>query len=187
MQDDIVKAIGVLNSGGVILYPTDTIWGLGCDATNENAVQKIFEIKNRADSKSMIILLNNINKIYSYVEEVPEVAVDIAELSDKPTTIIYCGAKNLAQNLIADDGSIGIRITKEKFTDQLLQKFRKPVVSTSANLSGEKPPSNFSEISDEIKSKVDYIVNYKQDELTINEPSSIIKIGKNNQVKVIRN
>lgn len=187
MQEDIINAIQVLQNGGVILYPTDTIWGLGCDATNKEAVQKIFEIKKRTDQKSMLVLLNNINFIYSYVEEVPEVALDIAELSDKPTTVIYPGAKNLAENLIAEDGSIGIRITTEEFTDKLLQKFRKPIVSTSANISGEKFPADFDEIADEIKEKVDYIVNYNQDKRVSRVPSSIIKVGLGSEIEVIRN
>jgi len=186
MQEDINNAIKVLQNGGVILYPTDTIWGIGCDATNEDAVKKIYEIKKREDSKSMLILLNNINFIRSYVDDVPEVALDIVELSEKPVTIIYSDAKNLAKNLIAEDGSIGIRITSEEFTDKLIQKFRKPLVSTSANISGEKFTGNFDDISDVIKNNVDYIVSYNQNKEVSKEPSSIIKIGKGNQIKVIR-
>ncbi len=186
MNEDIKKALEVLKSGGVILYPTDTVWGLGCDAANKEAAEKIFKIKKRNEQKSMLILLNNINAVYSYVEIVPEIAFDIIELSDKPITVILPGAKNLAENLIADDGSIGIRITKEPFTEQLLQKFRKPIVSTSANIAGTKTPLNFAQISEEIKKSVDYIVNYKQDELTEGRSSSIIKIGLSNEVKVIR-
>lgn len=186
MQEDINNAIQVLQNGGIILYPTDTIWGLGCDATNKEAVQKIFEIKKRTDQKSMLILLNNINFIRSYVEEVPEVALDIAELSDKPITVIYPGAKNLAENLIAEDGSIGIRITAEEFTDKLIQKFKKPIVSTSANISGEKFPADFDEISEEIKEKVDYIVTYNQNKKVSRVPSSIIKVGLGSEIEVIR-
>ncbi len=186
MNDDIKKAIDVLNSGGVILYPTDTIWGLGCDATNKDAVEKIFKIKKRSESKSMLILLNNIGSVYSYVEQVPEIAFDIIELSDKPVTVIFPGAKNLADNLIAKDGSIGIRIPRENFTEQLLQKFRKPIVSTSANIADTETPLNFVQISEEIKNNVDYIVEYKQNDLSSGKSSSIIKIGLNNEVKVIR-
>ncbi|MCD4794438.1 MAG: threonylcarbamoyl-AMP synthase [Bacteroidales bacterium] len=185
MQEDINKALKVLQNGGVILYPTDTIWGIGCDAKNEKAVEKIYKIKKRDDKKSMLILLNNINHIYSYVEDVPEIALDIVELATKPTTIIYQRAKNLAENLIAEDGSIGIRITSEKFTDKLLQRFKNPVVSTSANVSGDPAPENFYEISEKIKLNVDYIVNYKQD-IRANQASSIIKIGLSNEIKVIR-
>lgn len=186
MNEDINKALEVLKSGGIILYPTDTIWGLGCDAANKDAVEKIFKIKKRNEQKSMLILLNNISSIYSYVEIVPEIAFDIIELSDKPVTVIFPGAKNLAQNLIAEDGSIGIRITHERFTEQLLKKFRKPIVSTSANVANTETPLNFSEISNEIKEKVDYIVEYKQEETILGNPSSIIKIGLSNEVQVIR-
>jgi len=186
MNEDINKALEVLKSGGIILYPTDTIWGLGCDAANKDAVEKIFKIKKRNEQKSMLILLNNISSIYSYVEIVPEIAFDIIELSDKPVTVIFPGAKNLAQNLIAEDGSIGIRITHERFTEQLLKKFRKPIVSTSANVANTETPLNFSEISNEIKEKVDYIVEYKQEETILGNSSSIIKIGLSNEVQVIR-
>lgn len=186
MKEDINHALEVLRSGGIILYPTDTIWGIGCDATNHDAVERIYDIKKRQDHKSMLVLLNNINFIGSYVEEVPEIAIEIIEIADKPTTIIYSGAKNLAENLISDDGSIGIRITKELFTSKLLDRFRKPIVSTSANISGERSPLNFSEISEDIKQSVDYIVKYKQDEEYRGKASSIIKIGRSNEVKVIR-
>ena len=185
MNEDIKKAIEVLKAGGIILYPTDTLWGLGCDAKNEKAVEKICKVKKRDDRKSMLILLNNINFIRSYVEEVPEIAMDIIELANKPTTVIYPGAKNIAKNLIAEDGSIGIRITTEEFTDKLLQQFKNPIVSTSANISGDPSPESFNDISDEIKSSVDYIVNYKQ-EMKANKPSSIIKIGLSNEINVIR-
>ena len=186
MQEDIKNAIKVLKNGGLILYPTDTIWGIGCDATNEAAVKKIYQLKQRSDSKSMLISLNNINFIRSYADDVPEVALDIVEISEKPVTIIYSNAKNLAKNLIAEDGSIGIRITQEEFTDKLLQKFRKPIVSTSANISGEKSAINFEDISEKIKENVDYIVKYNQTKQMLQTPSSIIKISSNNEIKVIR-
>ena len=185
MNEDIKKALEVLKTGGLILYPTDTLWGIGCDAKNEKAVEKIYKIKKRDDRKSMLILLNNINFISSYVEEVPEIALDIVELANKPTTVIYPGAKNIAKNLIAEDGSIGIRISTEEFTDKLLQRFKNPIVSTSANISGDPSPESFNDISDEIKSNVDYVVNYKQDAIA-NKPSSIIKIGLSNEINVIR-
>ncbi len=187
MIEDINKATEVLKNGGIILYPTDTVWGLGCDATNRDAVDKIFQIKNREDNKSMLILLNNINLIYSYVDEVPEIAIEIIEVSDKPITIIFPGAKNLAKNLIAPDGSIGIRITGEAFTYRLLQKFKKPLVSTSANFSGEAFPLNFKDISDELKGKVDYIVNFNQNKQINSKPSGIIKVGLSNEIQIIRN
>ncbi|MFV0366126.1 MAG: L-threonylcarbamoyladenylate synthase [Mangrovibacterium sp.] len=186
MKNDIIKALDVLHNGGVILYPTDTIWGIGCDATNAEAVKRVYEIKKRADSKSMLVLMENINLIDRYVGEVPEIAYDLIELSEKPVTIIYDGAKNLASNLIAEDGSVGIRISSEPFTQQLIQRFRKPIVSTSANISGEASAAFFEEISEEIKSAVDYIVGYRQDDKTPSTPSSIIKLGCSGQIKVIR-
>ncbi len=186
MHDDIKKALEVLKGGGVILYPTDTIWGIGCDATNEEAVQRIYEIKKREDSKSMLVLMENPALLDRYVEEVPEVAWDLVEITTTPLTVIYPGAKNLAKNLIAEDGSIGIRFTKEAFTSQLLQRFRRPLVSTSANISGEKSPAFFDEISEEIKSAVDYIVEYRQDDTTSSQPSSIIKLGPGGQIDIIR-
>jgi len=184
--DDIVKAVEVLRSGGIILYPTDTIWGIGCDATNPAAVSRIYEIKQRQDTKSMLILMENPNLLNSYISEVPEIAWELIEVADTPLTIIYPGAKNLAANLLAKDGSVGIRITNEAFTQQLIQRFRKPVVSTSANISGQKSPQNFVEISDEIKKSVDFIVSFRQDDLTRSNPSGIIKLGVGGQIEVIR-
>jgi L-threonylcarbamoyladenylate synthase len=186
INEEIKKAVEIMRSGGIILYPTDTIWGIGCDATKPTAVKKIYDLKQRSDSKSMIILLDKPGKIESYVEEMPSIAWDIIELSDKPTTIIYSGAKNLAENLIAEDGSIGIRVTKEEFSKKLCERFRNPIVSTSANISGEPSPACFSEISEEIRNGVDYIVNFRQKEHTKAIPSSIIKLEKGNVVTVIR-
>ena len=186
MEEDIKKALEVLKNGGIILYPTDTIWGLGCDATNEKAVEKIYQIKKRSDQKSMLVLLENPAKIPSYVNEMPDITWDLIELSDKPLTIIYSEAKNLAQNLIADDGSIGIRISSDDFNQKLIQRFRKPIVSTSANVSGEPSPQNFDEISQEIINSVDYVVTWRQDDYTKAKPSSIIKLGKGNEIQIIR-
>jgi len=186
MHNDIKKALEVLKTGGVILYPTDTIWGIGCDATNTEAVSRVYEIKKREDSKAMLVLMENPNRLNSYVDEVPEIALDLIDVTDKPMTIIYSGAKNLAKNLINSDGSIGIRITEEAFTQQLIQRFRKPIVSTSANISREAPAQNFSEISQEIIDAVDYVVEYRQDEMTKAQASSIIKIGTDWGIKVIR-
>ena len=185
-REDINKGLDVLHRGGIILYPTDTIWGIGCDATDAEAVQRVYQLKQREDSKSMLVLLENPNLILSYIEEMPEVAWDLIEFAEKPTTIIYDKAKNLACNLIAEDGSIGIRITKEAFTQNLIQRFRKPIVSTSANISGQPSPANFFDIADEIKASVDYIVTYRQEE-KINPPaSSIIKLGTSGLIKIIR-
>ena len=186
MHDDLKKAVEVLKSGGIILYPTDTIWGIGCDATNTEAVKRIYDIKKREDSKSILILMENPALLNRYVDEVPEVAWDLVELSTTPLTVIYPGAKNLAANLVAEDGSIGIRFTKEEFTRQLLQRFRRPIVSTSANISGEKSPAFFDEISEEIKESVDYIVEYRQDDRMPSQPSSVIKLGPGGQIDILR-
>ena len=184
--EDLNKSIEVIKNGGVILYPTDTIWGIGCDATNPIAVERIYQIKQRSDRKSMLVLLENPNRIPSYINEMPEIAWDLIELTDKPLTIIYSGAKNLAPNLIAEDGSIGIRISEDPFNQKLIQKLQKPLVSTSANISGEKPPSNFSEISQDIITLVDYVVEWRQDEITKAEASSIIKLGPKGEIQIIR-
>lgn len=186
MHNDLKRALEVLKAGGIILYPTDTIWGIGCDATNPEAVQRIYEIKKREDSKSMLVLMENPALLERYVDEVPEVAWDLVEISTTPLTVIYPNAKNLAKNLIAEDGSVGIRFTKEKFTSQLLTRFRRPLVSTSANISGENSPANFDQISEEIKSQVDYIVEYRQDDTCKSQPSSIIKLGPGGRIDIIR-
>ena len=185
-QDDIENALHTLQTGGMILYPTDTIWGIGCDATNPAAVEKIYQLKKRSDAKSMLVLLENPNLLHSYVAEVPEIAWQLIDVADKPMTIIYSGAKNLASNLIAADGSIGIRITTEKFTEELIRRFRKPIVSTSANISGNDAPKNFSEIDDIIKNSVDYVVQYRQDDMNEATPSSILKVGIGGQIEIIR-
>lgn len=175
-----------MREGGVILYPTDTIWGIGCDATNEDAVRRVYEIKQRQDSKAMLVLVDSSVKVDFYVRDVPEVAWDLIDLADKPLTIIYSGARNLAANLLAEDGSVGIRVTNEDFSKRLCQQFRKAIVSTSANISGQPSPKNFSEISEEVKSAVDYIVGYRQEEMSNPKPSSIIKLDKGGVVKIIR-
>ena len=185
-QEDLRKAVEVLQKGGLILYPTDTIWGIGCDATNPDAVRRVYALKQRADSKSMLVLVGNEVRLNAYIQEVPEMAYNLIELSDKPLTIVYPGGKNLAENLLAEDGSIGIRVTKEAFSRALCQKFRKPVVSTSANVSGDPSPSNFSEISETIVKGVDYVVKYRREEMNNPAPSGIIKLGVDGQVKVIR-
>ncbi len=186
MQQEIKKTLDILYSGGIILYPTDTIWGIGCDATNEEAVQKIYKIKQREDSKSMLVLIDDTFRIPSYIDEMPEIAWDLIELSEKPLTIIYPAAKNLAKNLVAKDGSIGIRVSHDEFTKELIRRFKKPIVSTSANISGQPAPAFFDEINEEIKSAVDYIVNHRQDDTTKSAPSGIIKLGVNGEVQVIR-
>ncbi|MDD2799092.1 MAG: L-threonylcarbamoyladenylate synthase [Bacteroidales bacterium] len=186
MQQDIIEACKVLQAGGVIIYPTDTVWGIGCDATNEAAVQKVFEIKKRADSKAILVLVDSSVKVDFYVSDVPEIAWDLIEYTEKPLTLIYPNARNLAHNLVAEDGSIGIRVTKEEFSHKLCQRFRKAIVSTSANISGKPTPSNFDEIEEEILNSVDYVVNYRQNDVSKPKPSGIIKIDKGGLFKIIR-
>lgn len=186
MNDDLKKACEVMAAGGLILYPTDTIWGIGCDATNEEAVRRVYGLKRRSDHKAMLVLLDSEAKLNGYVSNVPDIAWDLIEVADKPLTIIYSNAKNLAPSLVGEDGSVGIRITREAFSRQLCERFRKPVVSTSANISGEPSPASFSEISEEVKKGVDYIVEYRQDDQTKAKPSSIIKLGDGGLVQVIR-
>ena len=185
LKEEVRKACEVLKNGGIILYPTDTIWGIGCDATNELAVKRIYELKHREDNKAMLVLLDDVGKLASYVE-VPDVAYELLEVNDKPMTIIYPNAKNLAKNLIAQDRTIGIRITSEVFTKALLYRFRKPIVSTSANISGEPSPKCFAEISDAVKSAVDYVVDFRQEETSNPAPSSIIKLGVGGEIQIIR-
>ncbi len=185
-SEDIRKALDVMNRGGIIVYPTDTIWGLGCDATNADAVRRIYEIKHRDDSKALISLVDSEAKVEFYVKEVPEVAWQLMEVADKPMTIIYDGARNLAPNLIADDGSIAIRITSEAFSRELCRRFKKAVVSTSANISGEPAPKTFAEINPEVLAAADYVCTSRRDENTPHVPSSIIKLGVSGEIKIIR-
>lgn len=186
MKEDIKLALDVLKNGGVILYPTDTIWGLGCDATNAEAVKKVYEIKQRSDSKSMLVLLDNPGYLTYYVKEVPEIAYDLIELADKPLTIIYPGAQKLAENLIAADGSIGIRFPNDDFCKQLIGRFKKPIVSTSANISGKPSPQHFQDIDKEVIEKVDFVVKYRQDDFSPSQPSSIIKLSAKGEIVIIR-
>ena len=185
-SDDIRQAIDVMNRGGIIAYPTDTIWGLGCDATNADAVRRIYEIKRRDDSKALITLVDSEAKVEFYVKEVPEVAWQLIEVADKPLTIIYDNARNLAPNLIAEDGSIAIRITSEPFSRELCRRFKKAIVSTSANVSGEPSPKTFAEISREILDAVNYVCTSRRDENAPHTPSSIIQLGVSGEIKVIR-
>ncbi len=186
LREEIAKAIEVLKSGGTILYPTDTIWGIGCDATNEQAVKKVQELKGRIASKSLIILLDNENKLGGYVREVPEIAYDLIEYAEKPLTIIYSGAKNLAPNVINEDGSIGIRIVKYPFCEQLIQRFRLPIVSTSANTSGNPAPKNFADIEEDVLNGVDYVVNWEQYDMAEKTPSTIMKLEPDGRFSFIR-
>ena len=186
MTEDIKKACEVMQAGGIILYPTDTIWGIGCDATDEKAVQRVYDLKRRADNKAMLVLMDSSAKLNMYVNDIPDIAWDLIEVADKPLTIIYSNAKNLAENLLADDGSVGIRITNEEFSRRLCERFRKPLVSTSANVSGDPSPANFSEVSEVLKDGVDYIVSYRQDDMGKAQPSNILKLGAGGLIQVIR-
>ncbi len=186
MKEIITKAVETLKAGGIILYPTDTIWGIGCDATNAAAVAKVYKLKQREDSKSMLVLVETPNRLSSYVSKVPEIAWDLIELTEKPLTIIYPGAKNLAKNLVAADGSIGIRVVKHEFCEQLIKRFGKPIVSTSANVSGKPSPKDFYSVSDEIVKGVDIIIPEEFDTSKGQNPSGIIQLGVNGEVKVIR-
>lgn len=185
-EDDLKSALNALKSGGIILYPTDTIWGIGCDPTNTEAVERIYKIKQRTDSKSLIILTDNVNRIAQYVKYVPEIAYELIDVTDTPLTIIYPEAKNLAQNLIASDGSVGIRVCSDDFCSELIRRFRKPIVSTSANISNNPSPSTFYDISQEIIGSVDYVVAHRQNDLEKRTASSIIKIEANGAIKIIR-
>lgn len=173
-------------NGGIILYPTDTIWGIGCDATNEDAVRKVYDIKQRSDSKALLLLTDSFTKVSFYVDDLPDVAYDLVDFATKPLTIIYSKARNLATNLIAADGSVGIRVTNELFSLTLCRQFRKAIVSTSANISGQPSPTCFADISDEIKSKMDYIVRYRQNDKSPAKPSNIIKLSSKGEVAIIR-
>jgi len=185
-NDDLKKALEVLKSGGTIIYPTDTVWGIGCDATNPDAVSKLYKIKKRTENQSMLILVDVPQRIIQYIRIIPEISWDLIELSDKPLTIVFSGAKNLASNLVHEDGSIGIRVTKDEFCRKLIAAFRKPVVSTSANISGETYPSVFKDIRPEIINSVDYVVKWRQKDKSKGQPSSIIKLGEKGDVEIIR-
>ena len=186
LQDEVKKAVEVLKAGGVILYPTDTIWGIGCDATNPEAVKKVYEIKRREDSKALICLVDSEARLTRYVRNVADVTWDMIELSEKPLTVIFDGVTGLAPNLTAEDGSVGLRVTREEFSKELCYRFQKPIVSTSANISGEPTAMTFDAISDEIKEAVDYVVRYNQRCKEKHKPSSIIKISSNGQFTIIR-
>lgn len=187
-KNDLQQALKVLREGGVIIYPTDTVWGIGCDATNAEAVARVYEIKKRVDSKAMLVLLDGAGKLQGYMEKVPATAWMLLEASDgqRPMTIIYPRAKNLASNLLADDGSVGIRITEELFSKALCEQLRHPIVSTSVNISGEPAAKTFQQISPELLEAVDYVCDYRRNDNTIHKPSSIIKIDEKERITIIR-
>lgn len=185
-ENDLKSAVKVLRDGGVILYPTDTIWGLGCDPSNKTAIGKIFSIKQRAENKSLIILVNGVDMLERYVRDIPSSAREILAASDTPLTIIYPEGKNLAPGVCSQDGSVGIRICGDEFVGALIERFRKPLVSTSANLSGKEPPSHFGEIEEELLTLVDYTVKYRQNDRQKHTASPVIKIDKNGVFKILR-
>jgi len=185
MTEEINKTVEVLQNGGLVLYPTDTVWGIGCDATNEEAVKKVYELKQRDDSKALICLVANDFMLEKHISTVPEVAWDIIDLSVKPTTIIFDNPKGIAKNLIAEDNTLALRVASDKFCQYLINKFKKPIVSTSANISGSPTPKSFHEISEYILKGVDYVVNLNRDKKN-SPPSSILKLGNDGTVKVIR-
>ena len=186
VEEDIKNAVEVMKRGGVVLYPTDTVWGIGCDATNADAVARIYKIKKREETKAMICLVDSDNRIQRYVRNVPEVAWDVMNLATKPTTVILDGANGLAENLIAEDGSIAMRITQEEFSKALCYRMQKPIVSTSANISGEPTAQNYRDISEEIISQVDYVCATRRNEHKPHKPSSIIRLRQNGEVTIIR-
>ena len=186
IAEDIRTAVQTLRQGGLILYPTDTIWGIGCDAANEEAVRRIFQLKQREDSKAMICLVDSANRMQRYLRQVPDVAWDLVEYADKPLTLILDGAVNLAPNLIGEDGSIGIRITQEAFSHELCYRFQKAIVSTSVNISGEPPAQNYRDIDPRIIEQVDYVCWTRRQEHKPHQPSSIIKLGMGGEVQIIR-
>lgn len=185
-EEDIKQAVDCLKNGGLILYPTDTVWGIGCDATNPDAVKRIYDLKRREESKSMLVLVDSDGALERIVDDIPEVAWQLIDTAVDPLTIIYDHPKNVATNLLANDGSLGIRITDEKYSKELCRRLRRPLVSTSANISGNKAPGIYSDISEEIKAGVDYVASYRRDDTEAPSPSNIIKVSEGGLVKVIR-
>lgn len=185
-NDDINAAVATLRNGGVILYPTDTVWGLGCDATNDKAVEKIFSIKTRDESKSLIVLVNGEQMLERYVDSIPDIAFELVSVADGPITIIYPKGKNMAKGVCAADGSVGVRICSDEFCRQLLAQFRKPLVSTSANFSGKPSPKFFGDIEADLVSMVDYLVKYRQHDRRKSVPSPVIKLNSDGTIRIIR-
>jgi L-threonylcarbamoyladenylate synthase len=185
INSEVYKAFEIIQNGGIILYPTDTIWGIGCDATNAEAVKKIYALKQREESKSLIVLMNGEKMMYTVFKDIPETAWQILDLSEKPTTLVLDNPRNVAANSIADDKTLGVRIVKEPFCFKLMERMKKPLVSTSANISGSSTPKSFKEISPEIINGVDYVVNLHREKIC-DKPSTIIKLSLDNQVKIIR-
>jgi L-threonylcarbamoyladenylate synthase len=186
LRDEVAKAFKIVQEGGIILYPTDTIWGIGCDATNTDAINKIYRLKQRDESKSMIILLDTENKLESYIQEVPAIAYDLIEFAENPLTLVMPGAKNISPAIISADGSIGVRVSSHPFCQQLIQRMRKPLVSTSANISGKPSPQYFSQIDQEIIDGVDYVVDLDQHSMEIKTPSTIMRLAPDGKFEFLR-
>ncbi len=185
-KEDIDTALATLRSGGIILYPTDTIWGIGCDATDSKAIERIYRLKKRADAKAMLSLVGSEGQLQGFVKDIPEVAWQLIDAAVNPLTIIYDHPAGLSEKLIAEDGSAGIRITSEPFSRTLCMRLKHPIVSTSANVSGERAPLNFEDISEEIRNGVDYVVKFRQCDKMAHTPSNIIKVGDGGLIKIIR-
>jgi L-threonylcarbamoyladenylate synthase len=185
-DDDIKESLITLRNGGIILYPTDTIWGLGCDATNPSAIETIFRIKSRSANKSLLVLVNGEQMLGRYVKDIPEISSELTSVSDDPLTIIYPHGKNLAEGVCSEDGSVGIRICRDEFCNELITRFRKPIVSTSANLSGKPSPENFSKIEKSVIDQAGYVVKYRQNDRQKQSASPVIKIEENGTIKIIR-
>ncbi len=186
MAEEVAKAADIVKRGGLILYPTDTVWGIGCDASNPEAVRKVFELKRRADNKAMIVLVGSADDVACYVESMPDVAHDLIEVSEKPLTIVYDRGVRLAPALLGEDGSVGIRVTREAFSASLCRRLRRPLVSTSANISGQPAPALFPEISEEILNGVDYVVDYRRDDLSRRQPSTVMRLSSGGVLKLLR-
>ena len=185
-ENDITQCVNTLNNGGLILYPTDTVWGIGCDATNAEAVKRVYQLKQRDDSKALIVLIDNADHVDHYVVDVPAIARELIDVAVKPLTIIYEGAYNLAPNLLGDEDSVGIRIPNDEFCHQLCARFGKPIVSTSANVSGNPTAKTFADIDPAIVNGVDYAVEYRRDDTTPHHPSNIILLSRDGTFKIIR-
>jgi L-threonylcarbamoyladenylate synthase len=186
IKDEVAKALKVITEGGIILYPTDTIWGIGCDATNTEAIRRIFKLKQRDEAKSMIVLIDTENKLESYISDVNPLAYDLIAYAENPLTLVMPGAKNLSPAIINKDSSIGIRVVKHPFCEQLIQRLRKPLVSTSANISGKASPQYFAQVSDEIINGVDYVVDLEQQDMEIKNPSTIMRLEPDGKFQFIR-
>lgn len=186
VKEQVFKACEVLKAGGLILYPTDTVWGIGCDATNAEAVAKVYALKQSSDKKSMIVLVENVDRVSLYIDKAPNVAWELIEMTDKPLTLILEGAKGVAVNLVPEEGTLGVRVPNHEFCKKLLHRFMRPIVSTSANISGEPTPLKFTEIPQEIRAGVDMIIDPDMEGQMTRKPSSIIALGEGGQVKIIR-